>query len=353
MREVNYLPFPHGLLLCLGYSFFLCGGCVEQSRLTEAGHSVQQDENQLVCWTSYPWGGVEVDGLKGFFVEIEKCNNGRLVLPSGGNALRISGACVHFFEKSSYENVIALEWQTWWDYEDCQLKKLGCQEADVVADLMAQLSHFPNLEYLTLIFFSGGKGVVSLPLNELTNLSRLSHLKIMGHGFVVTGLLETLPKMTSLRSLTIEGSPFWDPDPDNEVGSVVLVPTLWGIRETKIEELSLRGCILLSQGDMGNATHVKKFTPPIYYCLRDISQSIEELDMTQSERPLDGYGALTELPNLKHIVIYQDDETAVRQALKGREVEVLVVSDEHIGRGRYSVLPREGLSLPSTKNRHQ
>jgi len=255
----------------------------------------------------------------------------RLSIPPAATTLHLQG-CIHNYEQLSYPHVKALELGVF-PSPDCQLANSG--ERAQIREMIRRLRSFPNLQYLTISCCNSD--VVPLqvvPLGELPDFKHLSRLFVGGQGCVIAGLGSFLDRAKALKVLSIRGDESWQAEVDDDLKGVCLVPSLVGAEGMLIEELDLSGCVLVEQDSLRHVSNLKKLTPPIFYCIKDIPTSVEELDTTQSEVPSDGYGRLAALSGLRKIIVYKRDEDEVRHALKGLSVEVEVVDDGHIGRGR-------------------
>lgn len=114
--------------------------------------------------------------------------------------------------------------------------------------------------------------------------------------------------------------------------SVIIVTTLYWLQDAPLEKLNLEGALLLQQETLRYLTRLKKLTPPIYYCLKDVPKSAERLDMSVSELPLDGLNRLPLLPNLRELVIQRGDEKEVRRIMSGRQVNIIINDEDQCRR---------------------
>lgn len=268
------------------------------------------------------------------------CDNHAIPSVSDKAATLILDGDFRQFPKTRYENIRALSWTINYYPEPCRQKDrndilLSMNER--VRRRLALLSIFPNLKYLTLEFRGFGKcdwsanfpAVCEVDLSALPVFKELECLEIVGGDIMLVGFNAYVPKLTKLRSLTVnEFGTHWRPDEGTETDGVNMVNSVAYLGKLPLEDVSLQRVILLHQGSLKCLQRVKKLVPPLYYSLVDVSESVECLDMACSYSPLDGFGGLARLPALKEIRIFKSDESKVKPLLKGRDVRIEIVDDE-------------------------
>ncbi len=241
------------------------------------------------------------------------------------SALTIVGAMPPL-NAARFENVRALTWQIDVPVDDEQNPLGECQEK--VSRMLPELARFPRLKYLQLEFPSAGDySMFATSLCRLPQMSELEHLEIKGGSLLVMGLDAEAVTMKKLKSLIVRGWADWQPCPD-DVGLAIVVTSFYWLKGVPLEKLDMEGALLLELDSLRHLSQLKKLTPPIYYRLKDVARSVERLDMSVSELPLDGLERLSLLPDLKELVIQKEDERPVRRILSGRQVDIIIKEED-------------------------
>lgn len=319
------------------YSVVVClilSGCVDLSLSLKGIHPTPDivfGRDEYIC------AGLVLDGMLHQTVYSEPISpKAPVSIPSEVSALTIHGTMPPL-NAERYENIRAMNWEILVPAEDENAPNKGAQEKAVA--MLRELSRFPRLKYLTLKFPVAESSMLVAPFYDFPQMDGLEHLEVGGIGLLVMGLTDSNPAMKNLKSLIVRavGNDWEASEEDHD--SAIIVTTLYWLQDAPLEKLNLEGALLLQQETLRYLTRLKRLTPPIYYSLKDVPKSVERLDMSVSELPLDGFDRLPLLPNLRELVIQRGDEKEIRRIMSGRQVNI-IINDEDQCRRRNEIIQK-------------
>lgn len=253
-------------------------------------------------------------------------------VPSEMNALEVIGNLYSGISASRiFPQVRALSWTVYPGYMRYPLeddRRIAVDGYVDFCEMMGVLTHFPRLTHLSINFEL--EDALVLDMREMPHLPCLRHMEIRNersYTLFVRKLGEYVARTSQILSLSIcgkccEDSAWYD---DGCLSCPPIVESLQGIEASRLERIDMAGALLLDMESMRCAKSVRFIRPPLYYLMRSMGSEVEEIDLSRSLPPLDGYGAVSALRHLKRVFVRPACEVEVRRALSGRSVEIVLV----------------------------